>query len=55
MKELTAETPVKMTVVKVWQVWTATVTAAVIGTFIILSWFYTRENERQLREQEFRH
>ena len=55
MKELTAETPVKMTVVKVWKVWTATVTAAVIGTFIILSWFYTRENERQLREQEFRH
>ncbi len=51
MKEITDETPVKLSVVKVWQVWMATV----VGTFIIISWFYSRENERQLREQEFRH
>jgi len=51
MKELTEDTPVRISVVKAWQVWTATV----VGTAVLLSWFYSRDNERNLREQEFRH
>ena len=51
MKELNENTSVRISVVKAWQVWTATV----VGTTILLSWFYTQDNERQLRDQEFRH
>lgn len=51
MKELNEHTSVRVSVVKAWQVWTATV----VGTAVLLSWFYSRDNERQLRDQEFRH
>jgi len=51
MNALTENTPIKLSVVKAWQVWTATV----VGTAVLLSWFYSRDNERNLREQEFRH
>jgi len=51
MNALTENTPIKLSVVKAWQVWTATV----VGTAVLLSWFYSRDSERQLRDQEFRH
>jgi hypothetical protein len=51
MKEISDETPVRLSVSKTWQVLVATVA----GTAVIISWFYIRDNERQLREQEFRH
>ena len=51
MKEITEETPVRLSVSKTWQVLVATV----VGTAVIISWFYIRDNDRQLREQEFRH
>lgn len=49
--ELTEDTPIRLTVIKAWQV----SAGLVVGTAIILSWFYVRDNERQLRDQEFRH
>lgn len=51
MKELTEDTPIKLSVVKAWQV----AVAIVVVTSGVASVFYVRDNERQLREQEFRH
>lgn len=51
MKELTENTSIKLSVVKAWQV----AVAIVVVTGGVASVFYVRDNERQLREQEFRH
>lgn len=51
MKELNPDTPFKATLLKAWQVIAGVVTITATVTTVYL----TRENQRDIQEQEFRH